>query len=133
MDLDFGRWNHGKWPRQPPANTTTHGVDASASAFILSQYGRPEVFNGWESRLGYGTRGNSRRKYRSSPNFGRWNHRKWPRQAPADTATHGVDASASFFILSQYGYFEVYHCWESWLGYETRGNSRRKYESSSDL
>ena len=54
---------------QPPHDTATHGVDASASAFIVSQYGRPEVCHGWESWMRYGTRGNSRRKYESSPDL----------------------------------------------------------------
>jgi hypothetical protein len=33
-----------------------------ASAFIVSQYGRPEVCYCWESRTGYVTKGKSRKK-----------------------------------------------------------------------
>ena len=130
---NFGCWNHqkGRLPPTPPrtGSMQVHRPSLYPSTADLRSTTAGRV--GWgmeleetvaESRdhlptLAAGTTG-------SGP--GRLPH-------PADTATHGVDASASFFIISQYGHFEVYHCWESWLGYETRGNSRRKYESSPDL
>ena len=51
---------------------------------------------GWDMEL----EENSRRKHRLSPNFRRWNHRKWPWHAPAKKAkgvqgAHGAAATSA--------------------------------------
>ena len=58
------------------------------SAFIVPQYGRPEVCHGWESQTGYGTREHSRKQYEASPDLGRWSHRRAdPRMLIAGTGS----------------------------------------------